>query len=75
MFKESKHKEKKHTSKDIVMCLMNEVGEKVTDKNKKSVSTFGGTNDKRVTILSYECKIPNFYIFVSLRKTVDGQIH
>lgn len=60
MFKEFKHKVKKHTSKDIVMCLMNEVGEMVTDKNKKSVSTFEGTYDKHVTILNYEYKIPNF---------------
>ena len=38
---------------------MKVVGERVTFKNKKNISTLGGTYNVRVTVLSYECKFPN----------------
>ena len=40
------------------MCLIDEVGERNTFKNKKSVSTLGVTDNVCVTVLSYEYKCP-----------------
>ena len=58
MFKEYNPKAIKYTNTEIVMCLMKEVGERVT-KKKENISTLGGTGNARVTVLSYIYKFPN----------------
>ena len=75
MFKETNPKLIKYTNKEIVMCLMKEVGERVSLKRKKSIDTLGGIDDVRVTVLRYICKILIAHILVFLKKKVDGRIH
>lgn len=53
------------------MSMMKEVEEYVTFKNKKIVSTFGGTNNIRNKVLSYECKTPNHLLSCKLEKKND----
>ena len=44
-------------------------------KKKKCISTLGGTDNGRVTVLSYICKFLITHILVNLEKKVDGRIH
>ena len=61
MFKEYNHKAIKYTNKEIVICLMKEVGERFTlIYIYIYISTLGGTDNVRVTVLSYICKFPNY---------------
>ena len=75
MFKETNLKLLKYTNKEIVMCLMKEVGERVALKRKKSVDTLGETDDVRVTVLRYIWKHPNCTYSCVFEKKVDGPIH
>ena len=75
MFKESNHKAIKYMNKGTVMCMMSEVDENVTFKNRKIVSTLRGTNNVRVTDLSYEYKFPNCLYSCEFKKKVEGQIY
>ena len=49
------------------MDMINEVWEKIF-KNKESVDTLGGTDNVRVTVLSYKCKFPNCLNFCEFEK-------
>ena len=75
MFKETNPKLIKYINKEIVMCLMKEVGERVALKREKSSDTLGGTDDIRVTVLRYICKHPNCTYSCVFEKKVDGRIH
>ena len=69
MFKDTNPKLIKYTNTETVMCLMKEVGERITLKRKKIIGTLGGTDDIRVTFYATSVNILIAHILVNLKKS------